>query len=68
MIKKFCVCDEMATKMLKEAFEGLSLSARAYDKILRLAKTIADMEESDIINSAHIAEAINYRALDRKYF
>lgn len=68
MIRKFCLCDEMATNMLKEAFDGLSLSARAYDKLLRLAKTIADMEESDIITAPHIAEAINYRALDRKYF
>ena len=68
MIRNFCLCDEMATNMLKEAFDGLSLSARAYDKLLRLAKTIADMEESDIITAPHIAEAINYRALDRKYF
>lgn len=68
MIKKFCVCDEMATLMLKEAFDGLSLSARAYDKILKIAKTIADMDEKDIISSEHIAEAINYRSLDRKYF
>lgn len=68
MVKEFCICDDIAKSMLKDAFEGLSLSARAYDKILRLAKTIADLEEKDIISSEHIAEAINYRSLDRKYF
>ena len=68
MIKKFCICDDAASAILKNAFEGLSLSARAYDKILKLAKTIADLEEKDIISAEHIAEAINYRTLDRKYF
>ena len=68
MIREFCVTDEKADELLKAAFERLSLSARGYDRILRLAKTIADMDLSDIINGSHIARAIQLRSLDRKYW
>jgi len=54
--------------MLKESFEALSLSARGYDRILRLARTIADLEEADIIEERHILEAIQYRVSSEKYF
>jgi len=65
MIKEFCKVDEKGKKVLKNAFDTLNLSARAYDRILKVARTIADMEESENINSWQISEAIQYRALDR---
>ncbi len=68
MIREYCVTDERADSLLKSAFELLGLSARGYDRILRLAKTIADMDACDIIGEKHIAQAIQLRSLDRKYW
>ncbi|MDR2940758.1 MAG: YifB family Mg chelatase-like AAA ATPase [Clostridiales bacterium] len=68
MIDKYCVLDMESKKMLKRAFESFNLSARAYHKIIKLARTIADLEFSGNIRPAHIAEAISYRSLDRKYW
>ena len=67
LLKKYCSLDRETTELLSEAFEKLSLSARAYGKIVKVARTIADMgqEESILIN--HVAEAIQYRNLDKKY-
>ncbi len=68
MTRKYCVLTENASKMLKSSFDKLCLSARAYDKILRVARTIADLEGAAIIDIPHIAEAIQYRSLDRKFW
>jgi magnesium chelatase family protein len=66
MQRKYCQLDESGGKLLKTAMDIRGLSARAYDRILKVARTIADLEESDNINAAHISEAINYRNLDRE--
>ncbi|MDA3820025.1 MAG: YifB family Mg chelatase-like AAA ATPase [Candidatus Delongbacteria bacterium] len=65
MMQKFCSVDDTAATLLKTAMEKLDLSARAYDRILKVARTIADMDTSDAIRSEHISEAIQYRSLDR---
>lgn len=66
--RKYCLLSEDAERSLKLAFDKLGLSARAYDKVLRVAKTIADLDESDLIEQTHILEAVQYRSLDRKYW
>ncbi|MBP3329959.1 MAG: YifB family Mg chelatase-like AAA ATPase [Clostridia bacterium] len=66
--REFCKMTDDAKLMLRDVFDNLSLSARAYDKILRVARTIADLEESEIITEEHIAEAVQYRSLDRKFW
>jgi magnesium chelatase family protein len=67
-VKKYCRLDEASEKLLKRAFDSFNMSARAYDRILKVARTIADLEESKEIAIAHLAEAIRYRSLDRKYW
>ncbi|NLN84094.1 MAG: YifB family Mg chelatase-like AAA ATPase [Firmicutes bacterium] len=67
-LKKFCSLDSQGQNLLNVAFKNNRLSARAYDRILKTARTIADLEDSDQIKSVHLAEAIGYRNLDRKYF
>ena len=67
-IDKICVLDEPSKVMIRYAFEKMGLSARAYHRVLKVARTIADLEASDIIHENHIAEAIQYRTLDRKYW
>ncbi len=67
-IDKFCSLGQRESQILKKAFDQLNLSGRAYHKILKVARTIADMEESENIGTYHLAEAISYRNLDRKYW
>lgn len=67
-IDRFCELDEVGKMMVKDVFDSLGLSARAYTKILRLSRTIADVEGSEKILPDHITEAIRYRNLDRRFF
>lgn len=64
-VKKFCKLDDESESLLKQAIDELGLSARAYTRILKVARTIADIDGSDNINAGHISEAIQYRSLDR---
>ena len=68
LISKYCVIDEMGKEILKKAFNNFKFSARAYNKILKISRTIADLDGSKLIKASHIAEAIQYRSLDRKYW
>ena len=67
MIKQFCRTTPAAQKVLEKAFKSLGLSARSYDKILKVARTIADLEQSELIDEMHMLEAVQYRNFDRKY-
>lgn len=65
LIKKYCEVDDSGNQLIKTAMDKLGFSARSYARILKLSRTIADLEQSEKIKSNHIAEAIQYRTLDR---
>ena len=65
MVRQYCIIDEAGQQILKDAMDRLGLSARAYDRILKVARTIADLDGSADIGLGHLSEAINYRSLDR---
>ena len=65
LLKEICLISQAGQNLLKAAMEKLNLSARAYDRILKVSRTIADLGESDEIKIEHLAEAIQYRSLDR---
>lgn len=68
LIEKYCKLNNKSKKILESAFDKLGLSARAYNRILKVARTIADMDGCNEIQESHLAEAIQYRSLDRKYW
>lgn len=67
-VRKHCQLDDESELLLKNAFDRLKMSARAYDRILKVARTIADLEASENIKLQHLGEALQYRSLDRKYW
>lgn len=68
MLREFCVLTDDASKYLNRCFDELGLSARAYDRILKVSRTIADLNSSEKIEKSHVLSAIRFRTLDRKYF
>ena len=67
-IRKYCKIDEGASQLLRMAYETMGLSARGYDRVMRVARTIADLDGSETIRDMHVAEAIQLRSLDKKYW
>ena len=67
-IKKYCAVDEKALSVLRTAFDTMGMSGRGYDRVLRVARTIADLDGKDDIEVRHVAEAVRLRTLDKKYF
>ena len=67
-IRKYCITEPAADALIKAAYEKMGMSARGYDRIMRVARTIADLDGSETIGAKHVAEAIQYRSLDKKYW
>ena len=68
LIRKQCALDDSGERTLEMAMRKMSLSARAHDRILKVARTVADLDSSECVAAKHIAEAIQYRSLDRNYW
>ena len=67
-IHRYCALEEDCSKMMSNIYESLHLTARSYHRILKTARTIADLAGESVIRTEHLAEAVSYRAVDRKYW
>src|SRR6185436_15591076 len=67
-LRKLCALDDSGERTLELAVRRMGLSARAHDRILKLARTIADLDHSESVSAKHLAEAVQYRSLDRNYW
>jgi magnesium chelatase family protein len=68
LMNKYCILDRKTKDLMESAFTKLNLSARGYNKIIKISRTIADLDRKEKINFGHVAEAISYRSIDKKYF
>ncbi|MDL2225800.1 ATP-binding protein, partial [Eubacteriales bacterium OttesenSCG-928-M02] len=68
MVREYCTLEQEGEAILEAAFTSMGMSARAYTRVLKVARTIADLEGQETIQAAHVAEALSYRSLDRKYW
>ena len=68
LLRTFCALDEAGERTLEMAVRRMGLSARAHDRILKAARTIADLDNSEAVSAKHLAEAVQYRSLDRSYW
>lgn len=67
-LARYCMLDKNTEKLMRQAYEVLNLTARSYHKILKVARTIADLDDCEIIREGHVKEAIGYRMIDKKYW
>ncbi|MEG0541353.1 MAG: ATP-binding protein, partial [Angelakisella sp.] len=68
LLRRYCALTPDADRLLGAAYDKLGFSGRSYDRLLKVSRTIADLDSSDTVNADHIAEAIQYRNMDRKYW
>jgi magnesium chelatase family protein len=67
-LRKLCALDEAGERMLEMAVRRMGLSARAHDRVLKVARTVADLDSAERVTAKHLAEAVQYRSLDRNYW
>ena len=67
-LRKLCALDEAGERTLEMAVQRMGLSARAHDRILKVARTVADLDSAERVSAKHLAEAVQYRSLDRNYW